>query len=231
MPQTARRKTRLTMPGRKILQTLAVAMLSLSLAGAAPALAQKKSKKQPATTGDISGRVRVDAGVSAAGVSVRLRQGDSELAETTTNAKGEFAFRNVAPGSYGLTLRKAGLQVGRMENVEVRAGHTVSLKDHLFLPIDEGSIAFIKGSVFNGDGRSLPGARVELSRVEPDGSLKKLDSRVSNTTGSFVFKLTPERARYRLTAKADRMEASSQDLDLEGAAIYRAALNLRPASK
>ena len=216
---------------RKIFQTLAVAMLSLSLAGAAPALAQKKSKKQLATTGDISGRVRVDAGVSAAGVSVRLRQGDSEVAETTTNAKGEFAFRNVAPGSYGLTLRKAGLQVGRMENVEVRAGHTVSLKDHLFLPIDEGSIAFIKGSVFNGDGRSLPGARVELSRVEPDGSLKKLDGGVTNSYGQFSFRLTSERARYRLTAKADGMEASSQDVDVEGAAIYRAALNLRPASK
>src|SRR2546423_6560958 len=161
MPQTARRKTRLTMPGRKILQTLAVAMLSLSLAGAAAAIAQKKSKKQLATTGDISGRVRVDAGVSAAGVSVRLRQGDSEVAETTTNAKGEFVFRNVAPGSYGLTLRKAGLQVGRLENLEVRAGQTVSLKGHLFLPIDEGSIAFIKRSVFNAEGRSLPVSRAE----------------------------------------------------------------------
>ena len=118
-----------------------------------------------------------------------------------------------------------------LENLEVRAGQTVSLKDHLFLPVDEGSIAFIKGSVFNSDGRSLPGARVELARVEPDGSVKKLDSRVSNTTGSFVFKLTPERARYRLTAKADGMAEASADVDVEGAAIYRAALNLKPASK
>src|SRR2546421_1026463 len=231
MPHAARRKTGVTMFRRKIFQTLAVAMLSLSLAGAAPALAQKKSKKQSATTGDIVGRVRVDAGASAVGVSVKLRQGDSEVAETTTNAKGEFEFRSVAPGSYGLTLRKAGLQVGRMENVEVRAGHTVSLKGHLFLPIDEGSIAFIKGSVFNAEGRSLPGARVELARVEPDGSVKKLDSRVSNTTGSFVFKLTPERARYRLTAKADGMALASADVEVGGAAISRAALNLKPASK
>ena len=216
---------------RKIFQTLAAALLSLSVVAATPAPAQKKSKKQSATTGDIIGRVRVDAGASANGVSVKLRQGDSEVAETTTNAKGEFEFGSVAPGSYGLTLRKAGLQVGRMENVEVRAGHTVSLKGHLFLPIDEGSIAFIKGSVFNAEGRSLPGARVELARVEPDGSVKKLDSRVSNTTGSFVFKLTPERARYRLTAKADGMAEASQDVNVEGAAIYRAALNLKPASK
>ncbi|PYS97834.1 MAG: hypothetical protein DMF65_10815 [Acidobacteria bacterium] len=231
MPHAARRKTGVTMFRRKFFQTLAAALLSLSLIGAAPSLAQKKSKKQSATTGYLSGRVRVDAGLSAAGVSVRLRQGDSEVAETTTNSKGEFEFRDVAPGSYGLTLRKAGLQVGRLENLEVRAGQTVSLKDHLFLPVDEGSIAFIKGSVFNSDGRSLPGARVELARVEPDGSVKKLDSRVSNTTGSFVFKLTPERARYRLTAKADGMAEASQDVNVEGAAIYRAALNLKPASK
>jgi len=230
MLQAARRKTGLTMFRRKIFQTLVAALLSLSVVAATPA-AQKKSKKQSATTGDISGRVRVDAGVSVAGVSVKLRQGDSEVAETTTNAKGEFEFRNVAPGSYGLTLRKTGLQVGRLENLEVRAGQTVSLKGHLFLPIDEGSIAFIKGSVFNAEGRSLPGARVELARVEPDGSVKKLDSRVSNMTGSFVFKLTPERARYRLTAKADGMALASQDVDVEGAAIYRAALNLKPASK
>src|SRR5207248_8235496 len=110
MPHAARRKTGVTMFRRKTFQTLTAALLSLSVVAATPALAQKKSKKQSATTGDVIGRVRVDAGASAAGVSVKLRQGDSEVAETTTDAKGEFEFRNVAPGSYGLTLRKTGLQ-------------------------------------------------------------------------------------------------------------------------
>ena len=196
---------------RKIFQTLAVAMLSLSLAGAAPALAQKKSKKQPTTTGDISGRVRVDAGVSAAGVSVRLRQGDSELAETTTNAKGEFAFRNVAPGSYGLTLRKAGLQVGRMENVEVRSGRPCEPPPPVGTPKAHSPLVVQPGSV--------------------SSEKKYCDGGVTNSYGQFSFRLTSERARYRLTAKADGMEASSQDVEVEGAAIYRAALNLRPASK
>ena len=118
-----------------------------------------------------------------------------------------------------------------MENVEVRAGKTLSLKDRLFLPVDEGSVAFIRGSVFNAVGRSLPGARVELGRVEADGSLKKLDSRVSNATGSFVFKLTPERGRYRLTAKADGAGAATEDVEIEGPAIYRVALSMSPAPK
>ena len=130
-----------------------------------------------------------------------------------------------------LTLRKAGLQVGKMEGVEVRAGKTVSLKDRLFLPVDEGAIAHLRGSVFRSDGRSLPGAQVELARVEADGSTKKLDSRVSNGTGSFAFRLPPDRARYRVTAKADGMQPATEEVNIDGAAIFRVALSLSPASK
>ena len=208
-----------------------LAALAALLALAAHAPAQKKSKKQEPTTGAIVGRVRVEEGSNAGGVNVVVRSGDREVAETSTNAKGEFAFREVQPGTYGLTLRKVGLQIGRMEGVEVRAGKTVTLKEGLYLPVDEGSIAFIRGSVFSSSGRSFNGVKVELARVESDGSLKKLDSRVSNATGSFAFRLPPARARYRLTAKADGMEPATADVEVEGAAIYRAALSLEPAKK
>ncbi|HEX3558513.1 MAG TPA: carboxypeptidase-like regulatory domain-containing protein [Pyrinomonadaceae bacterium] len=213
---------------------LCVALLALFvLATPATTSAQKKPKKdkQQPTTGGISGRVRVDAGATASGISIEVRQGETRVTETTTNAKGEFEISSLAPGSYGLTFRKPGLQVGRTDNIEVRAGKTVSLKDHLFLPADEGALALLRGSVFDAAGRSFAGARVELARVEADGSLKRLDSRVANVAGAFAFKLPPARARYRLTAKADGMEASAQDVDIEGAAIYRAALTLKPAAK
>ncbi|MDT7809910.1 MAG: hypothetical protein QOJ70_3723 [Acidobacteriota bacterium] len=213
---------------RKIFPVLFASVLAL---GAVSVVAQKKSKKQEPTTGGISGRVRVDAGMNASGVSVRVRRGDDEVAQSETNSKGDFEVRGLAPGTYGLTLRKAGLQVGRMEGVEVRAGRTVSLKDHLFLPVDEGSIAHLRGSVFRADGRSLPGARVELARVESDGTIKRLDSRVSNGTGSFAFRLPPDHARYRVTAKADGMETATEEVNIDGAAIFRVALSLNPASK
>jgi hypothetical protein len=206
--------------------------LSLFVAGGASAAAQKKQKNQPPPmTGSISGRIRVDSGASASGVSVMVRRGDEEAAQTTTNAKGEFEVQGLAPGSYGLTFRKAGLQVGKVEDVSVRAGKTVSLKDRLFLPIDEGSLALLRGSVFNVEGRSMAGARVELARVEADGSLKKLDSRVSNSTGSFGFKLPPDRARYRMTVKADGAQTATEDVDVDGPAIYRVAVTLNPAAK
>jgi hypothetical protein len=217
---------------RKFFHVMFAAVLTLSALGAlGVAAAQKRSKKQEPTTGGINGRVRVDAGMSAAGVSVRVRRGDDEVAQSETNSKGDFEFQGLAPGTYGLTLRKAGLQVGRMEGVEVRAGRTVSLKDHLFLPVDEGSIAHLRGSVFRADGRSLPGARVELARIESDGTIRRLDSRVANGTGSFAFRLPPDHARYRVTAKADGMETATEEVSIDGAAIFRVALSLNPASK
>src|SRR5579885_360113 len=218
---------------RKFFKSIVAASLLLSAAGPLSADAQKKSKKQQEqpTTGVVVGRVRVESGKSAAGISVKLRRGDEEVAQATTNAKGEFEFRNLEPGTYGLTLRKPGLQVGTMENLEVRAGETVSLRDHLFLRVDEGSIAFIKGSVFDAGGRSFPGAHVELARVEPDGSVKKIGDQFTNVTGSFDFRLPPEGARYRVTAKADGMETATQEVSVEGAAIYRTALSLKRASK
>ncbi len=212
--------------GRKFLAAACAALFALSLA--APAAAQKKSKKQEPTTGTIAGRVKVAPGATPGGVAVTVRRGDEEVARRETNAKGEFEVTGLAPGTYGLTLRKAGLEVGRMEDVEVRAGKTVSLKDRLFLPIDDGAIAHIRGSVFDANGRSAGGVKVELLRVEADGSVKKLDDRVSNATGSFAFRLPPQAARYRLTAKADGAEPASEEVSIDGAAIYRVALSLRP---
>jgi hypothetical protein len=222
------RKTVVKMFGRKFLWAACAALFALSLV--APAAAQKKSKKQQQepTTGAIAGRVKVAPGATPGGVSVVVRRGDEEVARRETNSKGEFEIQGLAPGTYGLTLRKAGLEVGRMEDVQVRSGKTVTLKDRLFLPVDDGAIAHIRGSVFDANGRSVGGAKVELARVEADGSFRKLDDRVSNSTGSFAFRLPPERARYRLTAKADGAEPSSEEINIEGAAIYRVALSLHP---
>ena len=215
--------------GRKFLAAACAVVFALTLAGAASA--QKKKQKQEPTTGSIVGRVKVAPGATPGGVAVTVRRGGEEVAQRETNSKGEFEFQGLAPGTYGLTLRKAGLEVGKMEDVEVRAGKTVSLKDRLYLPVDDGAIAHIRGSVFDANGRSVNAAKVELARVEADGSLRKLDSRVSNATGSFAFRLPPGRARYRLTAKADGAEPATQDLDVDGAAIYRVALSLHPSKK
>ena len=208
--------------GRVILRKIAVALSICALAVA--------SAGQNRGTGGIKGKVKVEAG-NPAGVAVVVRRGEQEVTRGATDKSGAFVISNLQPGTYGLTFRKAGLSVGTIENVEVKSGKTRSLGDRLVLSVDEGSIAFIRGSVFSPSGRSVPGARVELARILEDGSLKKIDGRVTTETGSFVFRLTPEPGKYRVTAKISGAEPTSSDVEIDGAAVYRMAISLVPSPK
>ena len=203
----------------------ATAIVLLALLALA-ASAQEKDK----TTGAIKGKVRVERGTPV-GVTVILRRGEEEVRRVETDRKGEFTIARVPPGVYGLTFRKPGLAVGSIETVEVKAGKTRALGDRLVLSIDEGSIAFLRGSVFTEGGRSVPGARVELSRVISESSVEKLDARNTGETGEFVFRVPPEAAKYRLTLKADGAEPVSKDVDVDAALVYRVALVYKPKPK
>ena len=200
-------------PKRLVLGSLALLFLGL------PSMAQDRS------TGGIKGKVRVETGAPA-GVTVVIRQDEREVNRVVTDKSGSFLVQRLPAGKYALTFRKPGLSIGTIESVEVKAGKTSSLGDRLILTIDEGSIAFIRGSVFNQNGRSVPGAKVELGKIQEDGSTKKIDGRVTNETGSFVFRLTPDIAKYRITVKPGNGEPVSQDVEVDGAAVYRVALSL-----
>lgn len=190
------------------------------LSAAGIALGQDKS------LGNIKGKVRVETGTPA-GVTVVVRRGETEVARSETQKNGEFTVSRLTPGKYGLTFRKPGLSIGTIEDVEVKAGKTRSLGDRLILTIDEGSLAFVSGAVFSADGRSVHGAKVELFRIEGDGNTKKIDSRLTTETGSFKFRLSPDAAKYRVSVKGDG-EPITKDVDVDGAAVYRVALNLPP---
>jgi hypothetical protein len=170
--------------------------------------------------------VAVETG-TAGGVSVIVRQGEREVTRGVTEKNGSFTVSRLAPGRYGVTFRKPGLSVGTIEDIEVKAGKTRSL-ENLRLGIDEGSIAFIRGSVFNQDDRSAPNVRIELAKIEDDGTARKIDGRVTNEIGSFVFRLTPDAAKYRITAKPSGGDPVSKDIEIDGAAIYRIALSIKP---
>jgi hypothetical protein len=184
---------------------------------------------QGKTTGAIKGKVRVEQG-SPGGVAVILLQGDREVTRAATDKKGEFTIGHVMPGVYGVKFRKPGLSVGSIDGLEVRAGKTRALHD-LILGIDEGSIAFLRGSVFTESGRSVPGVRVELARILAENSVQKIDARVTGETGEFVFRLPPERAKYRVTAKAEGAQPISKDVEIDSAAVYRLALTLKAVPK
>lgn len=194
-------------------------LLTVFLISANMAMGQDKS------AGAIKGKVRVETGTPG-GVTVLVRRGQTEVARGETQKNGDFLISRLAPGVYGLTFRKPGLSIGTIEDVEVKAGKTRSLGDHLVLTVDEGSLAFVAGSVFSADGRSAPGMKVELARVLEDGSEKKIDSRITTETGSFKFRLAPEHSKYRVSVKGAGDEPITRDVEVDGAAVYRVALNL-----
>ncbi len=200
-----------------------VLLFVITLGAAGVAVAQDK------TLGAIKGKVRVETGTPG-GVTVVVRRGETEVTRTETQKNGEFMVSRLTPGVYGVTFRKPGLSIGSLEDVEVKAGKTRSLGDRLVLTIDEGSIAFLSGSVFSADDRSVPNAKVELLRILEDGTVKKIDGRITTETGSFKFRLSPEPAKYRVSVKTSGSDAVSKDVEIDGAAVYRVALSLPPKS-
>ena len=203
---------------KKTLFLLAIIAVSATVASA-----------QDKTLGAIKGKVRVETGTPA-GVTVIVRKGEKEVSRATTEKNGDFLVSRLNPGVYGLTFRKPGLSIGTIEDVEVKAGKTRSLGDRLILTIDEGSIAFLSGSVFTAAGKSVPNAKVELSRILDDGSTKKIDGRITTETGTFKFRLSPEPGKYRVSVKVEGGEPITKDVDIDGAAVYRVALSLPPKS-
>jgi hypothetical protein len=196
-------------------------MLVLLIASAAPA--------QDKRTATIKGKVKVEKG-SAAGVAVTVLEGDNEVARSATARQGDFTISHITPGTYSIKFRKPGLSIGRIDDVILKSGQTRTFKD-IFLSIDEGSIAFIRGSVFTEAGRSVPNVRVELARIVSDSQVEKLDARITGETGEFVFRVPPDNAKYRLTLKADRAEPVFKDVDVDGAAVFRVALQYKPNPK
>jgi hypothetical protein len=198
-------------------------ILMSALLPAAVAFAQDKG------TGGIKGKVAVETGTPG-GVSVIVKQGEREVARSQTEKNGGFVITRLSPGRYGVTFRKPGLSVGTIEDIEIRAGKTRSL-ENIRLGIDEGSIAFIRGSVFNQNDRSVPNVRIELAKIDEGGAARKIDGRVTNEIGAFVFRLTPDSAKYRITAKPNGADPVSKDIEVDGAAVYRIALSIKSGEK
>jgi carboxypeptidase family protein len=199
----------------------------LTVLVASPVLAQELGGR---ATGGVKGKVSVESG-SAADIKIVVRQGERDVTSASTDRKGAFSITGLAPGIYNLSFHKPGLSTGTLSKVEVRSGKTRELKDRLVLTVDDGSLAFLRGSVFDPMGRSVSGARIELARVAPDGTARKIDGRLSTETGQFVFRLNPEAAKYRVTVKLPGAETVSKDVEVDGAAVYRIALSLKTAAK
>lgn len=177
-------------------------------------------------TGTLKGKVRTTKGDGIAGVTVSARQKGEDVKTVTSDNKGNFVIDGLKPGLYNLAFTKNGYSSGVLYNIEVKKKKEIDLGDRLVLGLDQGTLVLIKGSVFNQDGVSVFGAKIEVSKINGDGSIKKVGSGYSSEGGEFTFKFPQGAAKYRVTATVKGISAS-KEIEVESAAIYRLAITLK----
>lgn len=191
-------------------------------------------------TGGLKGKVRATNGAGIASATVTVRQKGEDIKSVTADAKGNFVLENLKPGSYNLVFSKNGYSSGVLYNVEVKKKKTGDLGERLVLSVDKGTQVIIKGTVFDQEGRSIPGVKVDIEKVLSDGSIKKIDSIYTSSgndpgvrggdgiaRGEFTFRFNEGAAKYRVTASM-KDSTASKEVEVNSAAIYRLAITLNP---
>ena len=191
-------------------------------------------------TGGAKGKVRAMNGRVIAETTVTARRDDQDIQTVRSDNKGNFEMRGLAPGIYNFVFEKAGFGTGIKYKVEIEKKKTINLGDNLRLSVDVGTLVIIRGVVYDANGRSLPGANVEIAKKQSDGSYKKIsqtaasyasdDSPNALTPGEFGFRFPAGAAEYRVTASFKGI-STSQEVDVTNAAIYRLAITLKPEEK
>ncbi len=178
-----------------------------------------------AQTGGLKGKVRTNSGSGIANATIIVRQDAKDIKTVKSDVKGNFLIEGLRSGKYIVVFDANGYSSGLLNNVEVKDNNVRNLGDRLILSVDQGTQIIIKGSVFYREGTSVSGAKVEIERVNADGSTKNLGSGFTNVSGEFTFHQPQNSAKIRVTAKFKGV-SGSKDIDVENAAIYRLAITL-----
>lgn len=178
-----------------------------------------------AQSGGVKGKVRSNKGSAVSNASVTARQSGKDVKTVRSDAKGVFQLTGLSTGVYSLVFDADGFQSGLLQGVEVKGGNVRDLGDRLILMPDQGHLVIVNGSVFYKEGTSLGGAKIEIERVNADGSTKKLTTLYTNIQGEFIFKQPQGAAKLRFTVKFKGTE-SVKEVDVDTAAVYRFALTL-----
>ena len=173
----------------------------------------------------LKGKVRDTKGNGIGIANVIARQDGKDVKSTTTDGKGNFELVGLKSGVYNLVIDKTGFSAGLLYNVEVKDNKVRDLGDRLVLTVDQGTQVIIKGSVFDPNGRSVGGAKIEIEKVLSDGSTKKVGSGNASYSGEFTFRFPEGANKYRVTASASGAK-ESKEIEVDSAAIYRLAITL-----
>jgi hypothetical protein len=197
------------------LNKLAFALLCASLFAAA-AIAQN--------TGGVKGKVRTTKGSGIGGATVTARKKGVDVKSTKANSSGEFVLDGLETGRYNVVFEAPGFSSGVLYNVEINKNKTSDLGDRLILTPDQGNQIILKGSVFDKQGFSVPGAKIEIEKVGADGTKRSIGNTFTSVSGEFTFR--PESAaKLRVTATYKGV-IESKEITVEEPAIYRLAISL-----
>lgn len=178
-----------------------------------------------AQTGGLKGKIRNSKGDGLPDVSVTVRREGADAKSVRSDAKGNFVMDGLQTGSYNLVFEASGYGAGVLYNVEVKKDKVRDLGDRLILTVDQGTQVIVKGSVFNQDGRSVTGAKVEMERLNADGTTRKIGSVYTNVSGEFTFRQAEGANKFRVTATLKDATAS-KEVEVSMAAVYRLAITL-----
>ncbi len=172
----------------------------------------------------VKGKVRNTRGQSIAGVLVTARKDGKDVKSVRTDSDGKFTMTGLSAGTYNFMFDKSGYSLGMKSEVEVKSGQIRDLGDRLILAVDSGMLVLINGSVFDQDGRSVTGAKVEIVKIS-GGTEKKLATLYTNVSGEFSYRQPEGDATFRITATL-RGVSASKELVVNSAARYRLAITL-----
>ncbi len=174
--------------------------------------------------GGVKGKVRSNRGAAIANATVTARQSGRDVKTVKTDTKGVFQLTGLQSGVYSLVFDADGFQSGLLQGVEIKGG-VRDLGDRLILFPDQGTQVIINGSVFYKEGTSLGGAKIDIEKINADGTVKKITSLYTNVSGEFTFRQPQGSAKFRITAKFKGAEGV-RELEVDTAAIYRLAITL-----
>ena len=176
--------------------------------------------------GGIKGKVRNNKGSGIAGATITARLSGKDVKTVRSDSKGTFTMQGLDSGTYNIVIDADGYATGVKFGVEIKDGGMRDLGDRLILSVDQGTQVLIKGSVFFKEGTSVTAAKVEIERVNEDGTTKSLGSTYSSSAGEFTFRPPPGTSKVRVTAKYKGVTGSKEITDITGAGIYRTAITL-----
>jgi outer membrane receptor protein involved in Fe transport len=105
--------------------TLAIATTLVLIAGSLPLVPAEAADAAVASlTGSI---VSADNGLAIPEATVRMYNGTTKTAETTTDDAGRYAFPAVQPGIYSLEIQAQGRETTRVDNVVLTSGSTTNV--------------------------------------------------------------------------------------------------------